>query len=78
MSKKRASAEIIQATMQKWIAESASLGGECGGCAAPTPMPLLVPQKGCNWTESYTKVLPGCQNFISEIIERAKAEYDLA
>ena len=78
MSKKLASAEIIQAAMQNWISKSSVLGGECGGCVAPTPIPLLVPQNGCNWTESYHKVLPGCQNFMSEIVERAKAEYDLA
>lgn len=77
MSKKRASADVIQAVMQEWIARSPYLSGECCGCEAPVPVRLVVPKNGCNWTEGYGRISPGCQGFMIDIIDRAKAEYDL-
>ena len=77
MARRRATAEVIQAEMQKWIRASTEHDGACRGCEAPIPLALAAPRDGCNWTASFSKVLPGCQSFMTEIIDRARREYDL-
>jgi len=77
VSKKRTSAEVIQAAMQTWIERAMALDGTCCRCEAPVPMALAVPNGGCNWTEGFAPVRPGCQGFMAEIVARAKAEFDL-
>jgi hypothetical protein len=75
LSKKRASAYVIQAAMQYWISKSGDR--DCHSCEAPLPIALLAPIQGCNWVVGPAYVPPGCRRFIIEIVERAKLEYDL-
>jgi hypothetical protein len=77
VAKITASAEQIQAAMQNWIKTSSELEGGCRHCEAPLPMPLASPRNGANWTIGYVKAMPGCQQFMDRIVERAKREYEL-
>ena len=78
MSKKRATADLIKAQMDIWIATAVDGNRDCAGCQAPRPIALSVPEDGCNWTVEYVKAPAQCQAIMHEIIARARREYDLA
>jgi len=78
MSKKRATADLIKAQMEIWIATAADANSCCTDCPVPRPVALSVPEDGCNWTTAFIRVPPECQALLHEVIIRAKREYDLA
>lgn len=79
MAKRLATAEEIRAEIQRRIEASDEMDSDCRNCGAPTPVPLRVPDQGCNWTIlSYPKMIPGWDGVVRKILAEVMREYDLA
>ena len=67
MARLRATAETIREAMQRRIRDSRAMGGDCAGCAAPTPIRLQESEPdGCNWTiTTLPSLTPGCHDFVT-------------
>ena len=79
MTKLRANAEAIRLEIQRRIAGSVELDGDCKACRAPTPR-FTDPNanNGCNWTvDVIPGLIPGCLDFVKHITRLVMAEYEL-
>ncbi len=79
MARLLATAEKIRELMQRRIRDSRAMGGDCAGCAAPTPIALHEPDPdGCNWTITVLPSLtPGCRDFVTYVVIETMKEYNL-
>ncbi|MCP3707675.1 hypothetical protein M3I54_11870 [Paraburkholderia sp. CNPSo 3274] len=80
MAKLIATAEQIQAEIQRRISESTALDGDCRDCRAPSPVRLDPDENAeCNWTVTvFPGVEPGCLDFVKAVTREVMREYDLA
>ena len=79
MAKINGTAKQIRAEIQRRIASSMELGGDCKKCRAPTPR-FADPDfnAGCNWrVDVFPGVIPGCLEVVQSITHQVMAEYDL-
>ena len=79
MAKINGTAEQIRAEIQRRIASSMELGGDCKECRAPTPR-FADPSfnAGCNWrVDVFPGVIPGCLEVVQSITRQVMTEYDL-
>jgi hypothetical protein len=79
MAKIRATAEEIRQEIQRRIASSKELDGDCKDSRAPTPrFTDPAANSGCNWTvDVFPGVIPGCLEFVMAITRQVMAEYEL-
>ena len=79
MARRTTTAEEIRDEIQRRIAEGKELDGDCIACEAPTPVPLIKPDKdGCNWTvTAYPGVILGCLSVVTNITEQVKRDFNL-
>jgi hypothetical protein len=79
MEKLKGTKEEIQAEIQRRIATSNELDGDCKGCRAPTPR-YADPNtnNGCNWrVDVFPGVVSGCLDFLKNITLAVMSEYEL-
>lgn len=79
MTKINGTAEQIRDEIQRRIASSTELAGDCKECMAPTPR-LADPNSntGCNWrVDVFPGVIPGCLEVVQSITQQVMAEYNL-
>ena len=78
MARRLATREQIAGEMQRRIAKSTALDGDCRECTAPSIYLLQEPDEaGCNWSPNVYGGPAVCANVILEIVREVQAIYNL-
>jgi hypothetical protein len=79
LSKKRATAEEIQADLRERIERASRRDPRLEGCATSRPRRIGVKAEGApNWTvDGFPGLAPGCFTALVAIVDQARFEYDL-
>jgi hypothetical protein len=79
MTKKRATAEEIQAELKRRIETCPDCNGGCRGCGSPRPRRVTPKaEDAANWiVEGLPGLAPGCFGSIVRIVDQARVEYEL-
>jgi hypothetical protein len=79
MATQLATREQIKAEIQRRIAASIELDGDCRECEAPGIYVVREPEKngGCNWSPSAYRGPPECANVIEAIVAEVQATFNV-